>query len=170
MGMMLIHCQIMRIEWQYMWKMLYKLCNMLCKGFFPPSMAFPQGKPAKALQDRMKMKVLKVEVLVTQSCTTFCDPMDCSLPGFTIHGILQARILEWVAIPFSRGSSQPRDQTWVSWIAGRFFTIWATREAHQDRLKGTGLFGDFFKIFALGLWIISEQICWSFCDLPLATV
>ena len=77
-------------------------------------MAFPQGKPAKALQDRMKMKVLKVEVLVTQSCTTFCDPMDCSLPGFTIHGILQARILEWVAIPFSRGSSQPRDQTWVS--------------------------------------------------------
>ena len=56
--------------------------------------------------------------------------MDCSPPGSSVHGIIQARILEWVAIPFSRGSSWPRDQTWVSCIAGRFFTIWATREAH----------------------------------------
>ena len=56
--------------------------------------------------------------------------MDCSPPGFSVHGILQARILEWIAIPFSRGSSQPRDQTQVSHITGRFFTIWA-REAHQ---------------------------------------
>ena len=54
--------------------------------------------------------------------------MDCSPPGFS-PGILQARILEWVAIPFSRGSSQSRDRTWVSCIAGRFFTVWATREA-----------------------------------------
>ena len=60
---------------------------------------------------------------------TLCDPMDCSLPGSSVHGILQARILEWVAIPFSRGSSGPRDWTWVSCIAGRFFTIWAMREA-----------------------------------------
>ena len=62
--------------------------------------------------------------------------MDCSLPGSSVHGILQARILEWIAIPFSRGSSQPRDGTWVSHIAGRLFTIWATREAlnwfHKD--------------------------------------
>ena len=58
-----------------------------------------------------------------------CDPMDCSLPGFSVCGILQARILEWVAISSSRGSSQPRDQTWVSHIAGSFFTIWATRQA-----------------------------------------
>ena len=58
---------------------------------------------------------------VTHSCLTLCNPMDC---------ILQARILEWVAIPFSRGSSQPRDQTQVSHIAGGFFTSWATREAH----------------------------------------
>ena len=58
-----------------------------------------------------------------------CDPMDYSLPGFSVHRILQARILEWVAISFSRGSSQPRNQTWVSCIAGRFFTDWATREA-----------------------------------------
>ena len=54
---------------------------------------------------------------------TLCDPMDCSLPDSSVHGILQARILEWVAIPFSRASSQPRDQTWVSCIAGRFFTV-----------------------------------------------
>ena len=52
-----------------------------------------------------------VVVLVAQSCSTLCDPMDCSLPGSSVHEILQARILEWVAIPFSRGSSQPRDQT-----------------------------------------------------------
>ena len=52
-----------------------------------------------------------------------CDPMDCSPPGSSVHGILQARILEWVAIPFSRGSSQPRDRTPVSYIAGRFFTV-----------------------------------------------
>ena len=62
-------------------------------------------------------------VLVAQSCPTLCDPLDCSPPGPSVHGILQARILEWVAIPFSRRSSQPRDQTLVSGIVGRFFTI-----------------------------------------------
>ena len=54
-------------------------------------------------------KIYVEEVLVTQSCLTLCDPKDCSLPNSPVHGILQARILEWVAIPFSRGSSQPRD-------------------------------------------------------------
>ena len=58
-----------------------------------------------------------------------CDPMDCTRPGSSVHGILQATILEQVAIPFSRGSSWPRDHTCVSYIADRFFTIWATREA-----------------------------------------
>ena len=51
----------------------------------------------------------KVKVLVPQLCPTVCDPMDCRSPGSSVHGILQARILEWVAMPFSRGSSQPRD-------------------------------------------------------------
>ena len=60
---------------------------------------------------------MKVKVLVVQLCLTLCDPMDCSSPGSSVHGILQARILEYVAIPFSRGSSQPRDQTQVSGIA-----------------------------------------------------
>ena len=62
-------------------------------------------------------------VLVAQLCLTLCDPMYCSPPGSSVHGILKARILEWIAISFSRGSSQPRDQTQVSCIAGRFFTI-----------------------------------------------
>ena len=57
-----------------------------------------------------------------------CNPMDCSLPGSSVHGILHARILEWVAISFSRGSSWPRNQTQVSYIAGRFFTNWAMRD------------------------------------------
>ena len=65
---------------------------------------------------------------VSQSCLTLCDSMDYSLPGSSVHGIFQARILEWVAIFFSRGSSQPRDQTRVSCTAGRLFTTWATRK------------------------------------------
>ena len=69
---------------------------------------------------------------VAQSCPTPCDPMDCNLPGSSICGILQARILEWVAISFSRRSSQPRDQTQVSCITGRRFTIWATRDYRQS--------------------------------------
>ena len=63
------------------------------------------------------------EVLVAQSCPTPCNPVDYSPSGSSVLGILQARILEWVAIPFSRGSSQSRDRTWVSWIAGRFFAV-----------------------------------------------
>ena len=60
-----------------------------------------------------------------QSCLTLCDAMDCSLPGSSVHEILQARILEWVAMPSSRGSSQPRDQIWVSYLScvtSKFFT------------------------------------------------
>ena len=71
-------------------------------------------------KDHLRYKWVKV----TQSFPTLCEPMDC-----TVHGILQARILDWVAFLFSRGSSQPRDQTQVSRIAHRFFTSWARREA-----------------------------------------
>ena len=73
--------------------------------------------------------------LVTQSCPTLCDPMDCSLPGSSIYGILQARILEWAATLSSRGSSQPREYTQISRIAGGFFTIWGTREATWSTWK-----------------------------------
>ena len=70
---------------------------------------------------------------VIQLCLTLCDPMDCSLPGSSVHGIFQARILEWGAISFSGGSSLPRDWTRVSHIVGRCFTVWATREAQTTR-------------------------------------
>ena len=60
---------------------------------------------------------------VAQSCPTLCDPVDCSPSGSSVHGILQARILEWVSISFSRGSSQPRDRTQVSGITGRHFNL-----------------------------------------------
>ena len=73
--------------------------------------------------------------LVTQSCPTLCDPMDYSPPDSSVHGILQAGILEWVAIPFSKGSSWPRDQIWVSCIAGRLFTDWVTRESLSYQLN-----------------------------------
>jgi len=86
---------------------------------------------ASSLEESLKVKV-KVK-----SCLTLCDPMDCSLSGSSIRGILQARILEWVAISFSRGSSQPRDRTPVSLIAGGCFTIWAAREAPSSRERHT---------------------------------
>ena len=67
---------------------------------------------------------------VAQSCPTLCDPMDCRPPGSSTHGIFQARVLEWVAISFSRGSYRPRDQTQISHIAGRHFTVWTISESH----------------------------------------
>ena len=89
-----------------------------------------------------------MEVLVTQSCPTLCDPMDCSPLGSSVHGILQARVLEWVAILlFSRRSSRPRDQTQISYIAGRFFTVWATRET---------------LVFSAVLQITTDLVCHSF--------
>ena len=76
--------------------------------------------------------------LVAQSCLNLCNPMDCSPTPWTVAhqaplsmGILQARILEWVATPSSRGSSQPGDPIQISWIAGGFFTVWTTRETHE---------------------------------------
>ena len=70
-------------------------------------------------------------MLVAQSCPTLFDPMDYSSPGSSVHEIVQARILEWVAMPSSRGSSQPREWTQVSHIAGRFFIVWDTRETQM---------------------------------------
>ena len=82
--------------------------------------AFPAQRVA------LSVSVSESESQVAQSCPTLCDPMDCSLPGSSIHGVFQARILEWVAISFSSRSSRPRDWTQVSRIAGRGFTVWAT--------------------------------------------
>ena len=75
---------------------------------------------------RLNINIIGISELsevVAQSRPTLCNPMDCSPPGSSVHGILQARILEWVAVSFSRGSSQPRDRTQVSCIAGRCFNL-----------------------------------------------
>ena len=75
-----------------------------------------------------------LESEVAQSCPTLCNPMGCSLPCSSVHGIFQAKVLDWIVISFSRGS-QSRDWTWVSCIVGRRFTIWATREIQGDNQK-----------------------------------
>ena len=75
-----------------------------------------------------------VKALAAQSGPTLCDPVDCSPPGSSVHGILQARVLEWVAIPFSRGSSWARDWTLASHIVGRPVTLWTTWEAQLSFL------------------------------------
>ena len=108
-------------------------------------------------------KKVKVKALVDQSHPTLCSHMDCSLPGSSVHGILQARILKWV--PYSRRSSQPRDWTQVSCIAGRFFTSWPTRETPRSSSDGNAChfspryeavrFGIFPTEFAPG----STQFC-----------
>ena len=91
---------------------------------------------------------------VAQSCLTFCNPMDCILPGSSVHGIFQARVLEWTAISFSWASSRPRNQTRVSRIAGRRFTVWATREAWCN-LSTTGY-------NSLGYWsLIKTPRCYG---------
>ena len=86
------------------------------------------------------MKVLVCSCLVAKSCLILATPWTVARQAPSLHGILQARILEWVAMPSSRGSSQPRDRTQVSHIAGGFFTVWATREA---LLKGYWLVNQF---------------------------
>ena len=93
---------------------------------------------------KMANVMLYVKVLVAQLCLTLCNPMIYSPPGSSVHGIFQARILEWLTISFSSGSSQPRDKTRVSCTAGRFFTDWATREAPVCYVYFTTIF--FFLI------------------------
>ena len=100
----------------------------------------PLKEKSEVWRERMKKStwVWSLEFSVTsstslaQSCPTLCNPVDYSPPGFFVHGILQAKILEWVAISFSRGSSRPRDRTQVSHIAGRCFNLWATREVPPE--------------------------------------
>ena len=82
-----------------------------------------------------------VKVRVAQPCPILCDPTDCSFPGSSVRGIHQIRMPEWAAIPFSTGSSQPRDQTQVSHTAGRFFTVWATKEAENHSIWNENVTG-----------------------------
>ena len=117
---------------------------------------------------------------VAQSCPTLCDPMDCSLPCSSVRGILRARILEWVAISFSRRSSQPRDWTWVSHILGRCFTIWASREvlwtsdSNVPRLRPSfeflvdGFCRSLLKVSFFNWWVSFQWIHYIFSRIPLA--
>ena len=100
--------------------------------------------------------VLKCESEVVQSCLTLCDPMICSLPGSSVHGLFQARVLEWISISFSRGSSLPRDWTEVSNVVCRCVTIRATREAPE-----TFLLLNKSSLCFLDLFVLSLN---SFCD------
>ena len=93
----------------------------------------------RILEISCRYNMLWGESEVAQSCPTLCDPMECSLSGSSVHGIFQARVLEWGAISFSGGSSQPRNWTRVPRIAGRRFTIWAIREALNHTLFGVSL-------------------------------
>ena len=86
---------------------------------WPLCSTFPASPPPTLKPDALEKKK-KLKVLVTQPFSTLCNPMYCSLPRSPVHGILQARTIEWVDIPFSKGSSQPRDWTRVPYIAGRF--------------------------------------------------
>ena len=103
-----------------------------------------------------------MKVKVAQLCPTLCHPMDC-----TVHGILQARILEWAAFLFSRGSSEPRDWTLVSWIAGGFFTSWATREARlkKEALLNSGLWNKDFLMWVIFSLFEFVTILFLFCVL-----
>ena len=105
-------------------------------SFILPHVFYTFFNPSKHLPECWRSRGLCVVlVLVTQSCPTLCDPMDCSPTGSSVRGILQARILEWVSMPSSRESSQPRDRSQVSRIAGRFFTVGATKEAQSPRIQ-----------------------------------
>ena len=121
-----------------------QLCPTLCNPIdsSPPGSPVPGILQARILEwvavsfsNPWKGKV-KVKLL---SRVWLRDPRDCSLPRSSIHGIFQARVLEWVAVSFSRGSSWPRDWTWVFHIAGRRFTIWATREVNKAWLLGSAV-------------------------------
>ena len=107
-----------------------------------PDLLVLRNQPTCSLQKRCLIPALQQDsrckagtsAKSLQSCLTLCNPMDCSPPGSSVHGTLQARILLWAAISFSRGSSWLRNSTQVSFIAGRFFNIWATRDALDARL------------------------------------
>ena len=101
---------------------------------FCSAMIIFKGKKEKWSQ--LITKCISLCAKSVQWCPTLCGPMDWSPPGSSVHGILQARILEGFAMPSSRGSSWPRDQTWVFHIAGRFFTLWATKVPSTYGLEG----------------------------------
>ena len=120
--------------------LLHSKVNQLFVCIYPLSFGFPfhlghhraLGRIPSAIQQVLASYLFYMCMCakLLQSCLTLCDPMDCSPPGPNVHGVFQARILKWVAMPFSRGSSWSRDRTQISCTGGRFFTTSATWEAH----------------------------------------
>ena len=121
-------CKLIQPVWKTVWRFLKKLA---IKPLYGPAIPLLGIYPEETKIERDTCSLQCYLQQFAQSCPTLCNPMDCSPPGSSFNEIFQARILEWAAISFSRGSSQPRDQTWVSCTAGRFFTDWATREAQN---------------------------------------
>ena len=121
--------------------------------------------PSICIHFESKYMLGLVCVLVAQACPTLCNPMDCSPPGSSVHGILQAWIQEWVAISLSRGSSQPRNQSWVSCFAGGCFTAWATREAHVRLPRRFNIWicqaWDSFAFSVTNFWVKFGHFCYS---------
>ena len=114
-----------------------------CPHSFPASRSFPMswlfssgGQSIGVSASVLPMHAGLCCAKSLQSCPTLCNPMECSLPGSAVHRIIQARILEWVVVPISRGSSQPRYQTQVACIEGGFLTIWATWEVPSNQYPG----------------------------------
>ena len=131
-GIMLTKCQVEKLKYKYIntyWACNQQYCIVYFKFIKKVNPKLFHYKEKYFLHLVLFWVLPESESEVTLSCPTLCDPVDCSLPSFSVHGILQARIMEWVAISFSRGSSWPRDRTWVSHIGGSRFNLWATREA-----------------------------------------
>ena len=111
-------------------------CNSFPSGFMHIKICNLKGGMYREERKEIVLTICTLACSVTQLCLTLWNPMDCSLPGSSVHGISQARILEWVAISSSRGSSQPRDRTWVSCIAdGDAFTCWGIIMEGQEKEK-----------------------------------
>ena len=136
--------------------------NILHSEGHPERFTELHGEEKRKEGERGDQEERKVKSL---SRVQLCDPVDCSPPGSSIHGILQARILEWVAISFSRGSSWPRNQTHVSRIAGRRFNLWATREALMTTGKTIALTRQTFvgKVMSLLFNMLSRLTYTGIC-------
>ena len=134
-----VHCRVVLIYWLFTLS-LEKKAQRKIEASVNQHASFSPVPPKSALCQvvlwtesvffKFIVRALTAKVLCFERVATFWDPMDCSPPDYSVHGSSQARILEWLAVPFSRESSRPRDRTQVSHIEGRFFTIRATTEAH----------------------------------------
>ena len=141
------------ISFSNAWKWRVKVKSLSCVRLFTTPWTAAYQAPLSigfSRQEYFTTSAPEKESEVTQSCLTFCDPMNYSLPGSSLHGIFQARVLEWVVISSSRRSSWPRDRTWVSSIVGRYFASWATSEVLLFIGEtGCGIHGNFYTILTI---------------------